>query len=255
MLGRSLRGPGVTRADVVAATTAVTASLEVIDSRIADWKIRLADTIADMASSARIVDRTPERRLGDVDLRAEHVVLERNGEVVAEGVGAAVLGDPLEAVAWAANTLGPLGVSLEPGHIVMPGAMHASVPVTAGDTIVARFDRLGLGRRHVRIGERTLTKEVNGRTPVAVVGSGNIGTDLVMKLLSFAQPRARRAHRHRPGLGRPAPRPRSGASRRPHEGVDWLLANAERLGVRIVYEATSARIHAANAAALRTSAG
>jgi 2-keto-4-pentenoate hydratase len=143
VLGRPLRGPGVTRDDVLAATTGVTASLEVIDSRVADWRIRLADTIADMASSARIVVSDARTPVEDVDLLTERVVLERNGQVVAEGVGAAVLGDPVEAVAWAANTLGPLGVTLEPGHVVMPGAMHASVPVVAGDTIVARFERLG----------------------------------------------------------------------------------------------------------------
>ena len=143
LLARPLRGPGVTRDDVLAATSAVTASLEIIDSRVANWKIRLADTIADMASSARIVVSDGRTPLDGLDLLAERVVLERNGVPVAEGVGAAVMGDPLEAVAWAANTLGLLGVTLEAGHVVMPGAMHPSVPVAAGDAIVARFDRLG----------------------------------------------------------------------------------------------------------------
>jgi 2-keto-4-pentenoate hydratase len=143
LIARPLRGPGVTRDDVLNATSAVTASLEVIDSRIANWRIRLADTIADMASSARIVVSDQRTPIEAVDLRAEPVVLERNGETVAEGVGAAVLGDPVEAVAWAANTLGPLGVTIEAGHVVMPGAMHASVPAAAGDTFVATFGRLG----------------------------------------------------------------------------------------------------------------
>ncbi len=143
VLGSPLRGPGVSRDDVLAATSAVAASLEIIDSRVANWKIRLADTIADMASSARVVVSEARMELDGVDLLAERVILERNGERAAEGVGAAVLGDPLEAVAWAANTLGALGVTLEAGHVVMPGAMHASVPVAAGDEIVARFDRLG----------------------------------------------------------------------------------------------------------------
>lgn len=143
LLSRPLRGPGVTVDDVRAATSAVTASLEIIDSRVANWKIKLADTIADMASSARIVVSDVRTPLNGVDLRTERVVLERNGEVVGEGVGSAVLGDPLAAVAWAANTLGPLGVTLEPGQIVMPGAMHASIPVAATDSIVARFERLG----------------------------------------------------------------------------------------------------------------
>jgi 2-keto-4-pentenoate hydratase len=143
VLREPLRGPGVTPDDVAAATGAVTASLEIIDSRIVGWRIKLADTIADMASAARIVVSDARRPLDGLDLRTERVVLARNGEPVAEGVGAAVLGDPLAAVAWAANTLGPLGVTLEAGHVVMPGAMHASVPVAAGDVISATFERLG----------------------------------------------------------------------------------------------------------------
>jgi 2-keto-4-pentenoate hydratase len=142
-LGRPLRGPGVSRDDVLAATTGVTAAIEVIDSRIADWRIRLQDTIADMASCARIVVSGDRTRIAGLDLRTERVVLERDGNVVADGLGEAVLGDPVAAVAWAANTLGELGVTLESGHVVMPGAMHASVTVAAGDRITARFDRLG----------------------------------------------------------------------------------------------------------------
>jgi 2-keto-4-pentenoate hydratase len=138
-----LRGPGVTPDDVLAATESVAASLELIDSRIANWKIKLADTIADMASSARIIVATERHPLDGLDLRAERVVVEKNGEQVAEGLGSAVLGDPLAAVAWAANTLGPLGVTLEAGHVVMPGAMHASIPVAAGDEVTARFEHLG----------------------------------------------------------------------------------------------------------------
>jgi 2-keto-4-pentenoate hydratase len=133
----------VTPDDVRAATTAVAASLEIIDSRVANWKIKLADTIADMASSARIVVSEGRVPLDGLDLRDERVVLEHNGEPASEGLGSAVLGDPVGAVAWAANTLGPLGVTLEAGHLVMTGAMHASVPVNQGDVIVARFDRLG----------------------------------------------------------------------------------------------------------------
>lgn len=143
ILGSPLRGPGVTPDDVVAATAGVAASLEIIDSRIAGWRIKLADTIADMASSARIVVSDLHVALDAVDLRAERAVVTRNGEQVAEGVGAAVLGDPVAAVAWAANTLGALGATLEAGHVVMPGAMHASVAVQAGDVITATFDRLG----------------------------------------------------------------------------------------------------------------
>ena len=142
-LSRPLRGPGVTATDVLAATRGVRPAIEVIDSRIEGWKIRLPDTIADMASSARVVVGAPFTPVGDVDLKTIEVTFERNGEVVARGIGSAVLGDPAAAVAWAANTLGALGVTLEAGHIVMPGAMHASVAAARGDTFRATFDRLG----------------------------------------------------------------------------------------------------------------
>jgi 2-keto-4-pentenoate hydratase len=79
----------------------------------------------------------------DIDLAAVRAVVSRNREPVAEGLGAAVLGDPVLALAWAANTLGQLAVTLEPGQVIMPGAMHASLPVAAGDTFEAVFDPLG----------------------------------------------------------------------------------------------------------------
>lgn len=143
VLKAPLAGPGVTREDVLAATEAVTAAIEVIDSRIRDWKLTLVDTVADMASSARVILGSTRISPADVDLKLVGVVLERDGEVEATGAGAAVLGDPAMAVAWAANTLGALGVVMAAGHIVISGAVHASVPAEAGQTFVARFDRLG----------------------------------------------------------------------------------------------------------------
>jgi 2-keto-4-pentenoate hydratase len=144
VLGADLSGPGVTAADVRAATEAVAPALEVIDSRIRDWRIGLADTIADLASTARVIvgtTRTPlDAGLEPRDLRA---ILERDGDVVGEGLGAAALGDPLEAVAWAANTLGALGITLEAGHVIMTGALHASVPIQSGETYRTAIDRLG----------------------------------------------------------------------------------------------------------------
>ena len=140
---RPLSGPGVTAADVLAATGGLRPAIEVIDSRIEDWRITLPDTIADMASSARVIVGEPLTPADGLDLRRIGVALERNGKGVATGQGSAVLGDPAEAVAWAANTLGALGVTFEVGHIIMPGALHSSVPVARGDTFRAIFDRLG----------------------------------------------------------------------------------------------------------------
>lgn len=143
LLARPLRGPGVTREDVLAATAAVLPSFEVIDSRIAGWRIGLVDTVADVASSARFV-LGPERVAPDaLDLASIEVTVTRNGAPVASGLGSAVLGDPAIAVAWAANTLGALGETLEAGHVILPGAVHASVPAVAGDAFVATFSGLG----------------------------------------------------------------------------------------------------------------
>lgn len=142
-LARPLRGPGVSAADVLAATAGLRPAIEVIDSRIEAWRITLADTIADLASSARVVVGGRLTAVEALDLPALGVVFEKNGEAAAHGVGSAVLGDPAAAVAWAANALGALDVTLEAGHIVMPGAMHASIPVAAGDVIRADFDEIG----------------------------------------------------------------------------------------------------------------
>jgi 2-keto-4-pentenoate hydratase len=142
-LGKDLRGPGLTSDDVLAATEGVSASLELVDSRIAHWRIKLVDTIADNASSSRvIVDRTITP-LGGLDLQAESVMLTRNDELVGTGNGAAVLGHPTAAVAWLANKLAEFNVSLLAGQLVLPGAMCAAVPAEAGETYRATFSSLG----------------------------------------------------------------------------------------------------------------
>ncbi len=143
LLAAPLRGPGVSALDVLRATAGVAPAIEVIDSRIEGWRIRLADTIADLASSAHVVVGPRLTPLDGLELRTVGVVVERRGEVVATGAGAAALGHPAAAVAWAANALGALGVTLEAGALVMPGALHASIPVAAGDVVRARFEGLG----------------------------------------------------------------------------------------------------------------
>jgi 2-oxo-3-hexenedioate decarboxylase/2-keto-4-pentenoate hydratase len=142
-LRTALRGPGVSAADVMAATAAVAPSIEIIDSRIADWKIALEDTIADNASSAAVVIG-PWTAIGDApDLLAVKAELFRNGDLVAEGCGGDVLGDPAEALAWLANRLGLLGGELKRGHVVMPGSCTRAIDVVAGDRIEAKFGGLG----------------------------------------------------------------------------------------------------------------
>jgi 2-keto-4-pentenoate hydratase len=149
VMGAELRGPGVTVDDARAAVAGVGASVEIVDSRIVDWRIGLADTIADLASSGAVARSANLVPLSDVDVRLAGMVLSRNGELVDTGAGAAALGDPLAVVAWLANTLGDRGVALEPDHLIMTGALHTAVPIAAGETYVAEFDHLGTITVHI----------------------------------------------------------------------------------------------------------
>jgi len=144
VLGRELRGPGVTDEDVLAGCDYVAPALEIVDSRIRDWKIALSDTIADNGSSARFV-LGPERVTpGVLDLAAVTMTLSKNGEMVGSGAGSAVLGSgPLRAVAWLANALAGAGLVLAAGDIVLPGALSTAIVPAPGDVFRASFTGLG----------------------------------------------------------------------------------------------------------------
>jgi 2-oxopent-4-enoate/cis-2-oxohex-4-enoate hydratase len=143
VLKKTLQGPGVTAADVLAATEGVMACFEIVDSRIRDWKIKIQDTVADNASCGVFVlgDRLVDPR--DVDLGTCGMVLEKNGEIVATGAGSAALGHPANAVAWLANTLGAHGIALEAGEVVLSGSLAAMVPVKAGDNLRVSIGGIG----------------------------------------------------------------------------------------------------------------
>jgi 2-keto-4-pentenoate hydratase len=142
-LNASLRGPGITAQDVRAATECVAPSIEIIASRIADWNISLADTIADNASSGGIVIG-PWMDFSDAPpLDAVCADLYKGDDLVASGKGADVLGDPASAVAWLANKMSGLGIGLEAGQIIMPGSCTRAVEVTPGDEVRAVFSDLG----------------------------------------------------------------------------------------------------------------
>jgi 2-keto-4-pentenoate hydratase len=143
VLDRPLRGPGVTVAEALAAVDFVLPALEIIDSRIADWKITLPDTIADNASSGAVVLGSRPVRPDSVDLALTGCLLYRNGRIEGTGAGGAVLGSPVNALVWLANTVAPLGVTLEAGHVVLPGSVCAAIPFGPGDTVSAAFDRMG----------------------------------------------------------------------------------------------------------------
>jgi 2-oxopent-4-enoate/cis-2-oxohex-4-enoate hydratase len=143
ILKRDLQGPGVSAADVLAATEGVMACFEIVDSRIQDWKIKIQDTVADNASCGVFVlgDRMVDPKT--VDLNTCGMVLEKNGEIVATGAGAAALGAPANAVAWLANTLGKLGIPLKAGEVILSGSLAIMVPVKAGDSLRVTIGGIG----------------------------------------------------------------------------------------------------------------
>jgi 2-keto-4-pentenoate hydratase len=143
VLRHDLRGPGASFATAVSAVEFAVPALEIIDSRIRDWRITIVDTIADNASSGGVVIGGRPVAPSDVDLRLVGCLLSRNGALVATGSGGAVLGNPLNSLVWLANTLGRRGVTLPACSIVIPGSITASQPVRAGDTWTAEFAGMG----------------------------------------------------------------------------------------------------------------
>ena len=143
VMERDLAGPGVGTADALAAIGGVLPSIEIVDSRVRDWRIKLVDTVADNASSGRLVLGGRIRRVVDLDLRLTGMALSRGGTVIDTGAGAAALGNPVRCVAWLANKLGSFGLGLHAGDVVLPGAVHRMVGVAPGDVFRAEFAHLG----------------------------------------------------------------------------------------------------------------
>jgi 2-keto-4-pentenoate hydratase len=143
ILAADLPGADCTEDDVLAATEALAPSIELIDTRITDWKIALCDTIADNASSAGFVLGAARVLPREVDVKSIDAVLTRNGEVVTEGRSDAVLGNPVTAVAWLARKVESFGVRLRKGDIVLPGSCTRAIDARAGDHFVADFAGLG----------------------------------------------------------------------------------------------------------------
>ena len=140
--------PTATREQAAAAVASVAVAIEVIDSRITDWRIGVCDTVADNASSAYAVLGWPVPAADAGDLPTLGLTLHRQGQLVATGAGAAVLGDPVLALIWLARRLAARGQQLQPGQIVLPGAVHASVPIAAGDVVTATGAGLGTVTLH-----------------------------------------------------------------------------------------------------------
>jgi 2-oxopent-4-enoate/cis-2-oxohex-4-enoate hydratase len=142
-LKADLVGPGVTEADVLAATESIMPCFEIVDSRIQDWKIKIQDTVADNASCGVYVLGTNELDPRELDLPNLHMSIYKNGELNSEGLGSAVQGNPLTAVAWLANTLGEFGIPFKAGEVILSGSLVPLIPVVAGDKMSLEIDGIG----------------------------------------------------------------------------------------------------------------
>jgi 2-keto-4-pentenoate hydratase len=148
VMGRTVDNPHATVADVIRATEFALAAIEIVDSRIAQWRIGLFDTIADNASNGAFVLGADPVKLSDVKLRDARMHMTRlagegGGEEVSSGIGSACLGHPLNAAAWLARTLSRIGEPLQPGDVVLTGALGPMVVAQAGDRFEARIEGLG----------------------------------------------------------------------------------------------------------------
>ncbi|MBJ9974175.1 fumarylacetoacetate hydrolase family protein [Pseudomonas sp. S75] len=142
-LGRDLPHADTTLSELLRAIDHVLPALEIVDSVIQDWKITLVDTVADNASSGLyVLGKTPVL-LSGLDLSLEGMVLEKNGSQAAIGVGAACMGNPLDACLWLARTMAEAGRPLQAGDVLLSGALGPMVPVSAGDRLRLRLSRLG----------------------------------------------------------------------------------------------------------------
>ncbi len=143
VLDKPLRGPKVTVQDVLRATAYVTPSLEIVDSRIKDWKIRWVDTVADNGSSSRFVLGDSAVSPLDIDFRTMGMVLENNHELVATSAMAEVLGSPLRSVCWLANKLAEWDIGLDAGDVILPGSPCRAIAVIKGDYVEAHMTGIG----------------------------------------------------------------------------------------------------------------
>ena len=146
VLDRDLTVAGITLADVISAVAYALPAVEIVGSRIANWNIKLLDTIADNASSGLFVLGTQPRKLDALNLRLCGMAMERRGEPMSFGAGAACLGNPLNAALWLARTMVEVGSPLKAGDIIMSGALGPMVGVAPGDVFETRINGLGTVR-------------------------------------------------------------------------------------------------------------
>lgn len=143
VLGRDLKDERLTIADVIRAVEFCIPAIEIVDSRVADWKIKIVDTIADNASAGLFVLGCEPKPLRKLDLRMCGMVMESKGEQICVGAGAACMGNPVVAMLWLARTMARVGRPLKEGDVVMSGSLGPMTPVMWGDVVEARISGLG----------------------------------------------------------------------------------------------------------------
>lgn len=143
VFGRDLAMDNPSQVDVMSAIDYALPALEIVGSRIAAWNIKFVDTVADNASSGAYVLGSTPRKLSQFDVRLCGMVMNRRGDPVSVGAGAACLGNPLNAVVWLARTMARLGQPLRAGDLVLSGALGPMVTVDPGDIFEARINGLG----------------------------------------------------------------------------------------------------------------
>lgn len=143
VLKKSLQGPNVTLQDVIDATDYVVPAIEIIDSRIEDWRIRFEDTVADNGSSAGAILGAKKTLLQDIDIAAIEMSVYKNDQLLDQATSDAVLGNPLNAVVWLANAVSRYNITIQAGMFVLSGALSKAVPFEPGDTFMADFGVLG----------------------------------------------------------------------------------------------------------------
>ncbi|MBN6039301.1 2-keto-4-pentenoate hydratase [Amycolatopsis sp. 195334CR] len=143
VLRKPLRGPGVTADQAADAVDHLLPALELVDSRIRDWRISIVDTVADNASSGAVVLGATPVPLDAIDLSGAPCALRLNDEVIETGDSSAVMGSPLNSLVWIANKLGEMGTALQPGHVILSGSITRVAPVAPGDRVTCTIDGLG----------------------------------------------------------------------------------------------------------------
>jgi len=143
VMDKDMKKKNASMTELISSVAYAVAAIEIVGSRIENWNIKIQDTIADNASGGMFVLGNEPKKLDGLDLRMCGMVMERRGDQISLGAGAACLGNPLNAALWLARTMAEVGMPLKAGDVVMTGALGPMASVAAGDIIDVRISGLG----------------------------------------------------------------------------------------------------------------